>query len=76
MNFLQSSQQIAPYFLGCFRVVIELHTLHARDFVNIEDEAIFDGGEESCNEKGLLIALFASRCSCGGDPKRLKVEES
>lgn len=51
--------------------MIELQTLHARDLEKIEEAAIFDGGELSCKEKGLLIEF---RWSCGGDPKRLNVE--
>lgn len=67
---------MAPYFRGCLRVVIELHTLHTRDFVKIADDdeegdvELFD--ESSLRENGLLSAPESRSC----DPKRLKLVES
>lgn len=74
MNFLQSSHDIAPYFFGCLRVVIELQTSHAGDFVNIDDVKLDDVefGELSLSENGLLIKLESLSC----DPNRLKLVES
>lgn len=73
MNFLQSSQHIAPYFLGCLRVVIELHTTHTRDFVKIADDRFEEElGELSLRENGLLIKFVSLSC----DPNILKFVES
>ena len=74
INFLQSSQHIAPYFRGCLRVVIELHTTHTRDFVKIADDRFEDEelGELSLRENGLLIRFESLSC----DPNILKFVES
>lgn len=72
INFLQSSQQTAPYFLGCLRVVIELQTWHTSDVVKIDEER-FELEELRLSENGLLI-VPGSRS--WGLPKRPKVVES
>jgi hypothetical protein len=74
MNFLQISQHIAPYLRGCFRVVMELQTLHTRDFVKIavDEEGVELVDESSFRENGLLCAFESRSC----DPKRLKFVES
>jgi len=73
INFLQSSQHIAPYFLGCLRVVMELHTTHTRDFVKIADDRFDEElGELSLRENGLLIKFESLSC----DPNILKFVES
>lgn len=73
INFLHNSQQTAPYFLGCFRVVIELHTWHTREVVKIDEERFEALDELSLSENGLLIAFESRSWELPNSPK---LEES